>query len=54
MVKEYKKPEFKTVVFEAEDVITTSNPDLPIPDEGEATRCVREGTCLDWDKGPAR
>ncbi|MDQ8837336.1 hypothetical protein [Streptococcus ruminantium] len=25
MVKEYKKPEFKTVVFEAEDVITTSN-----------------------------
>ncbi|WP_265575110.1 hypothetical protein [Streptococcus ruminantium] len=25
MVKAYKKPEFKTVVFEAEDVITTSN-----------------------------
>ncbi|BDD39655.1 hypothetical protein [Streptococcus ruminantium] len=25
MVKAYKKPEFKTVTFEAEDVITTSN-----------------------------
>ncbi|TCP94767.1 hypothetical protein EDC44_11410 [Cricetibacter osteomyelitidis] len=25
MVKEYQKPEFKTVTFEKEDVITTSN-----------------------------
>ncbi|TCP94766.1 hypothetical protein EDC44_1149 [Cricetibacter osteomyelitidis] len=25
MTKEYQKPEFKTVTFEKEDVITTSN-----------------------------
>lgn len=36
MVKEYKKPEFKTVVFEAEDVITTSNgTETPAPPAGE-------------------
>ncbi len=28
MVREYQKPEFKTVVFASEDVITTSNSEL--------------------------
>lgn len=45
MVKEYKKPEFKTVVFEAEDVITTSNNDLPLPPEDAATQCIKDGSC---------
>lgn len=31
MVKEYKKPEFKTVAFETEDVITTSGAETPAP-----------------------
>lgn len=34
MSKDYKKPEFKTVVFEAKDVITTSDsnrtPEMPV------------------------
>lgn len=29
MSKDYKKPEFKTVVFEAKDVITTSDSETP-------------------------
>lgn len=29
MSKDYKKPEFKTVVFEAKDVITTSDSKTP-------------------------
>ncbi|TCP94770.1 hypothetical protein EDC44_11413 [Cricetibacter osteomyelitidis] len=37
MVKEYQKPEFKTVTFEKEDVITTSGgtltPPLPLPEK---------------------
>lgn len=31
MVKAYKKPEFKTVGFETEDVITTSGAETPEP-----------------------
>ncbi|MDQ8833880.1 hypothetical protein [Streptococcus ruminantium] len=47
MVKEYKKPEFKTVIFMSEDVITTSNGlDTPPPEE-DASRCVVERTCGD-------
>ncbi|MDQ8819529.1 hypothetical protein RFF58_00245 [Streptococcus ruminantium] len=42
MVKEYKKPEFKTVAFETKDVITTSE---PIPPESDASKCRVEGTC---------
>lgn len=51
MVKEYKKPEFKTVVFEAEDVITTSGDYPTPPPEGEASRCVTDGSCRYFDYG---
>ncbi|WP_156008294.1 hypothetical protein [Streptococcus ruminantium] len=47
MVKEYKKPEFKTVAFMSEDVITTSNglatPELPVPPESDASRNYPQG-----------
>ncbi|BDD39657.1 hypothetical protein [Streptococcus ruminantium] len=47
MVKEYKKPEFKTVAFMSEDVITTSGGlETPEP-EAEASRCILNGTCPD-------
>ncbi|MDQ8837339.1 hypothetical protein [Streptococcus ruminantium] len=45
MVKEYKKPEFKTVIFMSEDVITTSNGFGTPPSESDASRCRVEGTC---------
>ncbi|WP_156009413.1 hypothetical protein [Streptococcus ruminantium] len=47
MVKEYKKPEFKTVAFMSEDVITTSNgletPEPLPPAEEDASRDYPQG-----------